>query len=407
MTDQKLPNKKILYTIASIVVLVGIFGAGIAVGYTNRPFVDRVVTVSNKETTPQVKADFSPFWKAWSLINEKYPSPGDATDQERVWGAISGMVASLEDPYSVFLSPEENKQFHETISGTFGGVGIEIGEKDNILTVVAPLPGTPAQKADMKAGDKILKINDTITSDITIDEAIDLIRGEIGTTVLLTVLPADKNVPREVALVRSLIQVPTLETKLLENGIFVIELYSFSENSPAVFRDALREFQSSGSNKLIIDLRNNPGGYLDASVEIAGWFLAPGKVIVQEEMRSPKEKITYRSPGPGIFSSSNIVILVNGGSASASEILAGALQEHNAATVVGTKTYGKGSVQELVPITSDTSLKITVAKWLTPNGVSISDHGLTPDFVVEITEEDFLAQRDPQLEKAQQLLNTR
>lgn len=398
-------KKKIGYVIGSIITLLTVFGGGVFLGYSNRPFQERITSLTNKEAEAVTVGDFAPFWKVWSIINQKYVDPNKVTDQEKVWGAVQGLVGSLNDPYSVFLAPKENKEFQEVISGAFGGIGIEIGMKEGILTVIAPIKDTPAEKAGMKAGDRILKINDTITSDLTIDKAIDMIRGEIGTKITLTVLPEKSTTQKTVELTRATIEIPTLDTEQLENGIFMIRLYNFSVHSSELFAQALQEFNTSGSTKLIIDLRNNPGGFLESAVQIGGWFLPNGKVIVQEKTRDDKNDTMFRSQGPGLFANTPIVVLVNQGSASASEILAGALQEHGKATLVGERTYGKGSVQELIPVTKDTSIKITIAKWLTPNGISISENGLKPDVQISITENDIKNKLDPQIIKAKEILN--
>lgn len=396
--------KKIIYAVAVIALLIGIFSGGAFFGYSQRPAVEKITELFNKETPKPANVDFSPFWTAWNEINSKYVSRDNLDDQKRVWGAIQGMVESLGDPYTTFFPPEETKIFKENISGDFEGVGMEIAVKKGILTVVSPLKGTPADKAGIKAGDKILKIGDKITTDMTADQAVQLIRGPRGTDVKLTIFRDDQDKPIEISITRDVIKIPVLDTETKPGGIFVIKLYNFSGNSASAFRNALREFITSGNNKLILDLRNNPGGYLELAVENTSWFLPAGKVVVREKFANGDEEL-YRSKGYDIFEKLPMVILVNEGSASASEIMAGALQEHGIAKLVGEKTFGKGSVQELVQITSDTSLKITIAKWLTPNGRSISDEGLMPDVEVKLTEEDFEASKDPQMDKAIEIIS--
>ena len=278
---------------------------------------------------------------------------------------------------------------------------MEIGVKDNVLTVVAPLKNTPADAAGVKSGDKIISIGDKSASGMSSDEAIKLIRGDIGTSVTITFARDGVKDPIVKTLVRANIEIPTINTELLPENVFIIELYSFSATSPNLFRGALRKFIESGSDKLILDLRNNPGGYLEAALDMASWFLPTGKTVVSENFGEGKEPKIYRSKGYDIFTDKlKFVILVNEGSASASEILAGALREYGKATLVGSKTFGKGSVQELVPLTSDTSLKITVAHWFTPLGKSISDNGLVPDIEVKLTPENTKGGKDPQLEAA-------
>lgn len=400
--------KKALYILLSLGLILGAFSFGTYVGYSKRPEVEKVFSVINKEVPSDNKVDFNSFWKVWNLLNEKSIYAKKVSDQDRVYGAIEGMASSLGDPYTVFFSPKENKLFNDEIHGSFGGIGAEIGIKDKLLTIVAPLKGTPAFNIGIKSGDKIIKIDKTETNDMTVDHAISLIRGPKGTVVTLVILRPGERVTREFKITRDDIQIPTIDTELRPDGIFVIKFYSFSENSDNLFRLAINDFITSGSNKLILDMRGNPGGYLDAAVNIGSWFIDEGKIIVSEDFGENRKPIFYRSHGPKLFDDKlNLVVLVDGGSASASEILAGALKEHGVATLVGQKTFGKGSVQELISVTEDTSLKVTVAKWLTPNGLSLSDQGLVPDVEVKITDKDIEAKKDPQLDKAIEILTAK
>jgi len=401
-------KKKIISIFVALALFIGIFGTGAFFGYFQRPAVEKVLNLFNKEATKPPQVDFSPFWVSWNTIKSKYATSDGLDDQKMVWGAIQGLVKSLGDPYSTFFPPQESKEFKEEMQGDFEGVGMEIGVKNGVITVISPLKGTPAFRAGIRTGDKILKIDDKVTTDMSAEQAAYLIRGAGGTSVKLTILSKDEEKPREVTLVREKIQIPTIDTEKKTNGIFVIKLYNFSANSANLFRDKLREFIYSGSDKLILDLRNNPGGYLESAVDVASWFLPVGKVVAQEKFSSGEETI-FRSRGYDVFNSSAgklpFVILVNEGSASASEILAGALQEYGIAKLIGSKTFGKGSVQELIQITPDTSLKLTIARWLTPNGRSISEQGLEPDIKVEMKKEDIDANRDPQMDKAIEILN--
>ncbi|MEK7219261.1 MAG: S41 family peptidase [Patescibacteria group bacterium] len=370
--------------IAALVFASLFFLVGVSVGRNNQPEIDKVTGIIGKEIAVTTETDFSPFWKVWNTINEKYPKADKITDQDRVYGAISGLIGSLNDPYSVFFTPDEAKSFQEEISGNFSGIGMEVGMKDKVLTVIAPLKNTPAYRANIKPGDKVLKIDDKSTSGMNIEEAIKLIRGEKGTTVALTIYREGKKDPLELKIVRDIIDIPTLDTELRKDGIFVIRLYSFSANSANLFRNAIRDFSTSNTDKLILDLRGNPGGYLDAAVDVASWFLPAGKVVVTEDYGDMKRPEIFRGRGYDIFSDKiKFVILIDGGSASASEIVAGAMQDHGRAKLVGTQSFGKGSVQEVTNPTPNTLLKITVAKWLTPNGHIIAEKGLTPDYVVE------------------------
>ncbi|MEK7185341.1 MAG: S41 family peptidase, partial [Patescibacteria group bacterium] len=302
----------------------------------------------------------------------------------------------------------ESKIFKSDIKGNFGGVGLEVGVRDNLLTVISPLKNTPAGRSIIKTGDIILKIDDGSTEKLSVDEAVGLIRGEVGTKVKLDILRQNNATTTEnfvVTLTRATIDIPTIETEFRSDGIFVIRLFSFSETSSNLFREALRNFVRTGSSKLILDLRGNPGGYLEAAVNMASWFLPPGAVVVQEDYKNDEENVIHRSKGFDIFDEKlKMVILIDGGSASASEILAGALREQNIATLIGTDSFGKGSVQELIEFTSNTSLKITIAQWLTPNGNSISAGGLKPDIEVKPAEKNPGPDNDLQMKAAVEFL---
>ncbi|MEK7186721.1 MAG: S41 family peptidase [Patescibacteria group bacterium] len=383
------------------------FSLGLNAG--EKRITTNVAGVENRTENQPSEVDFSPFWKAWNAINEKYvPASSTASvvnDQEKIWGAIEGLASSLDDPYTVFFPPIESALFESDIRGNFEGVGMEILAQDGALTVISPLKGSPAERAGILAGDRIIKVDDKETSGLTTEDAVQIIRGPRGTNVSLTISRVGKKGPFEISVTREVINIPTIDTAVLPGGIFKIELYSFTAQSPNLFRMALREFIESDTDKLILDLRGNPGGYLEAAIDMASWFLPSGKVVVRESFGDEREEKVYRSKGYDIFNDNlKFVILVDEGSASASEILAGALEEHGRATLVGEKTFGKGSVQELVSITNDTSLKITIARWLTPNGVSISNQGITPEILVERTAKDKEADRDPQLEKAIEII---
>jgi carboxyl-terminal processing protease len=397
------------YSFVLIGILLGAsFFIGVYTGYSRVPEINKVQGLENKEVGKPEQVDFSMFWKAWNILSEKYVSPTEgAGDQEKVYGAIKGLADSLGDPYTVFFPPVESKMFEEEISGNFEGVGMEVGMEDNVLTVIAPLKSSPAERAGVLSGDKIIEIDGTITQGLSIDEAVKKIRGAKGTAVGLTLIREGRKEPLKVSITRDVIRIPTIDTKQLPGNIFLISLYNFSEGSPALFRNALSKFISSGSNKLILDLRGNPGGYLEAAVDMASWFLPQGKVIVTEDFGNNQKPVVYRSKGYNVFNTSNLefVILIDGGSASASEILAGALQEHGVAKLVGAKTFGKGSVQELIKLSPDTSLKIT--RWLTPQGKSISDGGLAPDIEVRLTPEDIEKRNDLQLNRAIEMLSDR
>lgn len=406
--ESKHRRKKILLTLGLVFALGSSFFLGAVAGFHAQPSMGKVIGIENKEVPAALAGtvDFEPFWRAWEVLNERYIFSATTTDQEKVYGAIAGLAASYGDPYTSFFPPTEAEIFESDISGNFEGVGMEIGKREGVLTVIAPLKGSPSEKAGVRPGDKILKIDEKSAVEMSTDEAVTHIRGKGGTTVKLTLFREGETEPLEISVVRAPIEIPTLETEKRSDGIFVIRLFSFTAKSPTLFRNALREFVASGDDKLLLDLRGNPGGYLEAAVDMASWFLPAGKIIVKEDFGEKGEGSAHRSRGYDVFNKNlKFVILVDGGSASASEILAGALSEHGVAKLVGDKTFGKGSVQEMVSLTDKTFLKITVAQWLTPNGRSLHENGLVPDYVVKVTKEDIEKKRDAQLEKAVQVLN--
>lgn len=382
-----------------------LFGVGFFVGQDNIAPVSLVADVKHAQTPEPLTADFDQFWSVWNIINDKYFAATSTVTQEKVWGAVQGLVDSLGDQHSVFFPPEDAKMFEDMILGSFGGVGMEVGEKEGLITVIAPLKGSPAERAGVRAGDMIVKIDSTVTADLSVDEAVKKIRGDIGTQVVLTIAREGNDEFVPITITRENISIPTLDTTLRDDGIFVLSLYNFDAKSENKVREALTEFVASKSTKLVLDLRGNPGGFLDASVDIASYFLPEGAVVVREKFDQGRGEDAYRSTGYTLLKKPfDMVVLVDGGSASASEILAGALQEHGIAKLVGQKTFGKGSVQELIPVTGGGSLKLTIGEWTTPNGISLSEDGLTPDVDVSMTFEDSEAGRDPQMDSAVEIL---
>jgi carboxyl-terminal processing protease len=392
-------DQKLTMALIAIPVIIFVFFIGFYTGET-RGSQSKLTDLSS------VSSDqFAPYWRAWRILDENFVDTSSSTPEKKIWGSIEGLTASFGDPYTVFFPPVESKQFAEDIAGNFEGVGMEIGIKDKKLQVVTPIKGSPAERAGVKSGDFIIKINDTDAISLSVEQAVKLIRGKKGTVVKVTFVTPGTTKPVEKSITRDIINVPTIETSTKPGGIFVIRLYSFTAQSANLFRGALRDFVTSGNTKLIFDLRGNPGGYLDAAWDMASFFLPAGKTVVIEDFGKKADPKIYKSKGYNIFNSNlRMIILVDGGSASASEILAGALQEQDVAKLVGTKTFGKGSVQQLISLTEDTSLKITIARWLTPKGHNLSHDGLEPDYKVEVTEADLKAGRDPQMDKAVMLL---
>jgi carboxyl-terminal processing protease len=385
-----------------VVIVAVAFSAGVIYAESLRPSMEKVQGLENKELGQPEEVDFSLFWDAWHIIEERFVDRNDLDRQNMVYGAITGMVNSLDDPYTVFMEPVESKKFEDDISGSFEGIGAEIGIRKGILTIIAPLKGTPADKAGVKAGDKILKIDETITSELTLDEAVNHIRGEKGTTVVLLIARDSWEEAKEISITRNTIKIPILDYEIKGNNVAYIQVYNFTGNLSAEFVDVVSRILAQQPRGIIIDLRNNPGGYLEVAVDLASYFLPKGDVVAIENFGNGEENY-YRSHGFRYLEGFETVILINEGSASASEILAGALRDNLGVKIVGQKSFGKGSIQQLEKMDNGASLKVTVAKWLTPSGLSIQENGITPDFEVEITEEDIESLDDPQLEKALEL----
>jgi len=409
-------KQSIVFRGASFAVVAALaFGAGIAVG-TSGPSVAAIATHipllgDGLDATPDQSVDLTAFWKAWNALSENYvithASSSLPTTKERLHGAIRGLASSYDDPYTVFFPPEESKAFAESISGSFAGVGMEIDVKDGVLTVVAPLKGTPAEAAGIKAGDQIAAIDGKSTDGISTEKAVTKIRGEVGTTVNFTIIRDGKAL--NIKVTRDTIQVPETEDGIDEaSGVYHIALYQFTSSSARLFSQAFERFKASGAKKLVIDLRGNPGGYLDAAVDIASHFLSKGVAVVTEDFDGRESNRVHTSLGyKDVPAGTNIVVLIDGGSASASEILAGALQDAQVATIIGTKSFGKGSVQTLIDLDGG-SLKVTVARWITPSGHWIMGNGITPDITVAYAAPDATEapKTDPQMARAVKFLTT-
>lgn len=407
-TDEAQKGRSSLLGIGLAVLLAAAtFFSGLHIG-SNSSLEASIGTLFYSASQADESVDFSEFWQVWNLLNDKFVSgttSDSVTEEERIWGAIEGLVGSYEDPYTIFLPPDDAAIFEEDISGNFSGVGMEVGIRDGIVTIIAPLPDTPAEEAGLLAGDVIVRIDKMSTEGMNIDEAVQLIRGEKETEVTLTIYREGFEEFLEVPVVRDTINIPTSKTEV-RGDVFIIYLYSFNAISEAEMQQALRRFVQSGTKKLILDLRGNPGGFLQSAVSISSFFLPVGKVIVREHFGEDDDEHVYRSYGRelGTFAPERMVVLIDEGSASASEIVAGALREHDVATLIGSKTFGKGSVQELVNLEGGSSLKVTVARWLTPDGISISEGGLAPDIEVERTPQDRIDGNDPQLDAAIEFL---
>lgn len=355
-----------------------------------------------KGITPSQGVSFTPLFEVWSQIENKFYGYSPKIQQEMLYGAIQGTVDSLDDPYSDFLDPKEAAQFEEELTGNYEGIGAELTMRNDKLTIVSPLKNTPAEKTGLLAGDQILKINGKNTDEMSLLEAVMKIRGKAGSFVNLTIKRGKRIF--NVKIKRAKIKIPVLSFEILNNDIGYIRIFNFYQNTYSEFKKASERILNSKVDKIIVDLRENPGGFLDSAVDIGGFFIPEGKTILKQDFGNKKIE-TIKSDGPGSFVDFKVIILIDKGSASASEILAGAIKENNKkVTLVGEKTFGKGTVQELVNLQDKSALKITTAHWLLPSGKFIEKKGINPDIVVKRTEEDIKKERDPQLDKAKELL---
>lgn len=375
------------------ILAIGFFG-GLA-------YANRTPSPAGKTATPTLGLSQT-LNTAWTTIHRDYVNR-NVNDTELIRGAIGGMVNALGDPYSTYFDPAEATSFQAEIDGTFEGIGMELGMKDKQLTVIAPLSGSPAEKAGLKSGDRIMTIDGQESSDFTVDEAVKKIRGKQGTTVTLTLLRGTATTPLSLTVTRAVIQVPSVTGNVLDGTrLGYIRIASFSGTTNQDFRTQANALLAKSITGLIVDVRNNPGGILQQAVDIASAFIPSGPVV--SEIDGTGNKRIEKASGDAYLEKVKTVILVNQGSASASEILAGALQDTKKARVIGATTFGKGSVQTLKDFSDGSSMKLTIAKWYTPNGRSISDQGIFPDEAVEITEANITANVDTQLDRAKEYL---
>lgn len=351
--------------------------------------------------------DVGLFWEAWRLVEQHFY--GDLPDDEHLsWGLIRGSLATLDDPHTVFIEPQPRQREKEMLSGRFGGIGALVSETEDGRIVLDPQPELPAIQAGVLPGDTLLKVDDTeITPAMTVDDVINLIRGEIGTPVRLTVRHEGQSAAVDIEITRAEIPSPTVEWRMLADsgvaGAGYARITLFSDRTPGELKKAIDDLEKQGMTRLVLDLRGNGGGLLNSGIDVAGEFLDGGPVVIQAE-KDGKER-TYEAGSRPDFGEGKLVVLVDGGTASASEIVAGALQDRGRARLVGDKTYGKGSVQQVFDLSDGSSVHITFADWLTPNRDKITGIGLTPDYQVSMTDEDRNQGRDPQLDRALQALD--
>ncbi|MBU0649229.1 S41 family peptidase [Patescibacteria group bacterium] len=393
--------------VLSIVVLIIVFSAGILVGDYHAAKEAGSGQIFNKDaeevTYLDKDVDFRMFWQVWNLLKEKYYIQ-PVLETEIFYGALQGMVAGLEDPYTVFFTPPSAEDFKQQLEGQFEGIGAEIGIKHDRLTIVAPLPGSPAEKAGLKSGDRVMAIDGMDTIDITIDAAVGLIRGEAGTIVVLTILREGVDEFFDVEIARGQIDMVSVRTTIRDDGIAYVEVFSFAEDTNELFLQAVNEILESGARGIMLDLRGNSGGYLESAIYMSGQWIGDRVVVIERAGDGTQEE--FNGQGSASLADIPTVVLVNRGTASGSEIVAGALQDYGLAELVGEQTFGKGSIQEMEKLKDGSAVKITVAEWLTPEERSFNGTGIVPDYAIELTDEDYNLDQDPQLDKALELLNS-
>lgn len=392
-------SRPFIVGLSSVLVLGFVFFAGIQIGAGrwSVSFSNRVV----QENAGMVDdLDYASVESVYDELRQKYD--GKLDEAKLLAGLKKGLAEAAGDPYTTYMDASETKNFNEQLSGSFSGIGAELGKEGSNIVVVSPIAGFPAEKAGLKSKDVIISIDGQDATNLSVDEAVTRIRGTEGTTVKLVVIRDSKD-RVELSITRGVINIPSVESKTLDGGVGYIRISRFSGDTVELAQKAAQDFRSNNIDKIILDLRGNPGGYLNAAVGLSDIWLGKDELIVQEK-RDDKVVESFSAKLGGTLTGIKTVVLVDGGSASASEIAAGALKDNKVAQVVGTKTYGKGSVQEVANLSDGGILKVTVARWYTPSGKNIDKEGITPDIVVTPTDADIAAKKDVQLEKAQQLL---
>lgn len=407
----RLPWGKILAIVfIELVMAVGIFAGGFATGWITKtsplPHYLGMYTPSPEAqtATPNELGDlFNPFWEAWDLLHQEYVDKNKLDDTALMRGAIRGMYEAVGDKHTSYMDPQEYKDATESLSGEYEGIGAWVDTGGEYLTIISPIPGSPAEKAGLRNGDQIIAIDGEDMTGISPEVARRKVLGPAGTTVELTIRRPGVEEPFTVKITRARITIQSVEGKMLDNGLAYVQLLTFGDKTTTELRNTLKTLLAQNPKGLILDLRNNGGGYLQTAVEVASEFIPDGVVLYEEYGDGTRN--TYTVSGKGLATQIPLVVLVNEGTASASEIVAGAIRDHGRGKLVGVTTYGKGSVQNWIPLSGDQgAVRITIARWLTPNGYSIHEKGLEPDIVVEMTEEDYSNKRDPQLDRAIELL---
>ncbi|MBI5621573.1 S41 family peptidase [Candidatus Falkowbacteria bacterium] len=350
------------------------------------------------------RVDFNLFNEVWGEIAGQFVDRSKLLDSELFYGSLRGLVAALNDPYSAFFDPQETRDFSQELEGNFEGIGAEITIKQGQLMVVAPLPGSPAYTAGLQPGDLILAIDSEPTAPLTLYQAVDKIRGQAGTAVTLVIARTGWTEPKEITMTRQEIHFDSVRWHRRDDGLFYIEVNSFNDDTRRLFNQAVRDVVAAEPQGIILDLRGNPGGYLDYAVDMVSEWVENEPVVIEQEYDGQTRP--YMAQGVARLKDYPTVVLVNVGSASSAEIVAGALQDYGKAKLVGVKTFGKGSVQELKMLSNGSAVKLTVARWLTPKGRQIDQQGIEPDISVDRTQADYDAEQDPQLDRAVEVLRS-
>jgi carboxyl-terminal processing protease len=408
----------ILVGLLVITTMAMMFGSGLLIGWFNPEpgqylvsLVKPEASLSVTQSMPEDKVDdkdlqnlFVPFWQAWDLVHSEYvDQPVDNTLMMQ--GAISGMMDSLGDPHTSYMNPDEYEIVNTDLEGSYEGIGAWVDTTGDYLTIISAMTNSPAEEAGLKPGDQVIAVNGKDVTGIPGDVVLKDVKGPAGSDVTLTIFRQSEEEPFDVTITRREIDVPSVEGEMLDNNIAYIQLTTYGVTTPDELHSTLETLMENNPQGLILDLRNNGGGYLDSAIEIISEFIDSGNVVMYEEMGDGSRK-TYKASNGGLAIDIPLVVLINQGSASASEITAGAIQDYERGTLVGETSYGKGSVQIWTPLTHNQgAIRVTVARWLTPKERHISEIGITPDVTVEYTEEDFNNEVDPQLEKAIEILS--
>lgn len=361
--------------------------------------VSKIDKISVEKEAPEDEVDLGLFWTVWKELEEKYIDESTVIPEKMVYGAIKGFVDALNDPYTVFMTAKESAEFNDSLEGTLEGIGAELTVENHNLVIVSPLRKSPAEKAGLLPGDIIFKINEKLASDMTLFDAIMSIRGKKGTTVTLTIIRENLDEPFDVSIVRDSIDIESVTVEKLDNGIVYLSVNQFNDKTNDEFGKAVSEMVLNEPKGLIVDLRYNGGGYLDIAVELLSYLLPADSKAVIIKQRGKEDEIMKTNGNPKLLNIP-LVVLVNEGSASASEIMAGGIQDHKRGVIMGTKTFGKGTVQEVSSFSDGSSIRLTIAKWFTPNERDIDKVGLIPDVIVELTDEDITNKYDRQKEEA-------